>query len=176
MGDLSGRKQVTLTVMWMVFFAILVIVETFTMEFTCLCIAIGCLLGAGLAAMGLPAIVQVAAALAGTIAGLGLLAPRLRRHWTPRDTATGIDLIVGSEATVIEAIPAGGEGKIKLHGQVWQAVAPRPVPVGATVLVTELRGAKLTVMAHHDLLNPHQAHAVAAPGEPERPQPQQDVQ
>lgn len=131
----------------------LVMVEMFTMEFTCLSLALGCLMGAGAGALGLPVWVQFAGAIAGSGAGLAGLAPVLRRRMSPTYLPTGVDAIPGSEAMVVEAIEPPHQGKVKLNGVVWQATSNLAIPAGTPVIVTEVEGACLTVLARGALMS-----------------------
>jgi membrane-bound serine protease (ClpP class) len=64
------------------------------------------------------------------------------RSWK---TATGKEEMLGAEGVVTTALPAEGEGMIRVHGELWRAVAPGPIPAGATVRVTRVEGLKLFV-------------------------------
>ncbi len=64
------------------------------------------------------------------------------RRWK---TATGKEEMVGAEGIVTTALPAQGEGMIRVHGELWRAVAATPLPEGATVRVTRVEGLKLFV-------------------------------
>lgn len=138
-------------IIWMIAFAALVIVETFTLEFTSLSIALGCLLAATAAWMGLGPAFQFGLLIAGTTVGMAAIAPVLRRRALPDLHATGTDAIVGSQALVTEAIQPPHQGKVKLDGVVWQAVSDQPIEAGTLVLVTELKGAQLEVIARGEL-------------------------
>lgn len=166
-----------MTLFWVIAFVLFLVLETQTLEFTLLSIALGCLLAAGVSAAGVPLLFQVILATVGSVGSLVLLAPVLRRRFTPRDTATGVDTIVGSEAEVVEAIQPPAQGKVKLNGVVWQAVASHAIPAGARVVVTELSGARLTVVGPDQLLTPASTQAAAPPvaDAPPRPEPQQDL-
>jgi membrane-bound serine protease (ClpP class) len=59
--------------------------------------------------------------------------------------ATGTEEMLGAEGVVTTALPSGGEGMIRVHGELWRAVAPGPVPEGAMVRVTRVEGLKLFV-------------------------------
>jgi membrane protein implicated in regulation of membrane protease activity len=167
---------VTLTVIWMIAFVALVVIETYTLEFTCLSIAFGCLLAGTVAWIGLPIGLQLVTAAAGSAAGVALIAPYLRKRVLPQDSRTGTDLIVGSNAEVVEAIYPPAQGKVKLDGVIWQAESDRPLEAGAHVLVTELQGARLTVMARPDLEPPRPTRSVAPPeDETQRSQARQDL-
>ncbi|HKM67848.1 MAG TPA: nodulation protein NfeD [Candidatus Acidoferrum sp.] len=64
------------------------------------------------------------------------------RRWK---TATGKEEMVGTEGVVTTALPAHGEGMIRVHGELWCATATSPVPEGALVRVKRVEGLKLFV-------------------------------
>ena len=64
------------------------------------------------------------------------------RKWK---AATGREEMVGEEGVVTAALPAQGEGMIRVHGELWRAAASSPVAEGAVVRVTRVEGLKLFV-------------------------------
>ncbi len=64
------------------------------------------------------------------------------RSWK---TATGREEMIGSEGIVTTALPAAGEGMIRVHGELWRAAASASVPEGALVRVLRVEGLKLFV-------------------------------
>jgi len=64
------------------------------------------------------------------------------RRWK---TATGKEEMLGAEGVVTAALPAEGEGMVRVHGELWRAAATSPVPEGALVRVTRVEGLKLFV-------------------------------
>jgi len=64
------------------------------------------------------------------------------RRWK---TATGKEELVGEEGVVTIALPGGGEGMVRIHGELWRAGAKEDVPVGAKVRVLRIDGLKLEV-------------------------------
>jgi len=64
------------------------------------------------------------------------------RKWK---TTTGKEEMLGAEGVVTAALPAQGEGMIRVHGELWRAAASSPVPEGALVRVTRVDGLKLFV-------------------------------
>jgi membrane-bound serine protease (ClpP class) len=64
------------------------------------------------------------------------------RKWK---TTTGKEEMLGAEGVVTAALPAQGEGMIRVHGELWRAAASSPVPEGAHVRVTRVDGLKLFV-------------------------------
>jgi membrane protein implicated in regulation of membrane protease activity len=43
------------------------------------------------------------------------------------------------------ALPGGGEGMIRVHGELWRASSRNEVPIGAKVRVLQVEGLKLDV-------------------------------
>jgi len=82
---------------------------------------------------------------AGTFAGLRPLARRLDRG-EPTD-GIGSKRLIGQSATVLEAIPAGELGLVRVHREEWRAesVDGAPVDAGLVVQVVEQRGTRLVV-------------------------------
>jgi len=68
------------------------------------------------------------------------------RKWKP---AAGREEMVGEEGVVTAALPAQGEGLIRVHGELWRAAASSPLPEGMVVRVTRVEGLKLFVEAKH---------------------------
>jgi membrane-bound serine protease (ClpP class) len=64
------------------------------------------------------------------------------RHWK---TSTGKEEMLGAEGVVTAALPAHGEGMIRVHGELWRAAASSPVSEGAPVRVLRVDGLKLFV-------------------------------
>lgn len=64
------------------------------------------------------------------------------RKWK---TATGKEELVGEEGIVTIALPGGGEGMIRVHGELWRASSNENVEVGAKVRVLRVNGLTLDV-------------------------------
>lgn len=64
------------------------------------------------------------------------------RKWK---SSTGREELIGEEGIAIAGLPAGAEGMIRVHGELWQAVSPRAVPEGKPVRVRSIEGLKLHV-------------------------------
>jgi membrane-bound serine protease (ClpP class) len=60
-------------------------------------------------------------------------------------STTGREELIGEEGIAISGLPAGAEGMIRVHGELWQAVSPRAVPEGKPVRVRSIEGLKLRV-------------------------------
>jgi membrane-bound serine protease (ClpP class) len=64
------------------------------------------------------------------------------RSWK---STTGREELIGEEGIAISGLPAGTEGMIRVHGELWQAVSPRAVSEGQPVRVRSVEGLKLRV-------------------------------
>lgn len=58
---------------------------------------------------------------------------------------TGAEEMVGERGTVINALGAGVEGMIRVHGELWRAIAAAPAAEGTVVRVLRVDGLKLHV-------------------------------
>jgi membrane-bound serine protease (ClpP class) len=64
------------------------------------------------------------------------------RSWK---TTTGREELIGEEGIAVSGLPAGTEGMIRVHGELWQAVSSRAVAEGKPVRVRSVEGLKLHV-------------------------------
>jgi membrane-bound serine protease (ClpP class) len=64
------------------------------------------------------------------------------RSWK---STTGREELIGEEGIAVSGLPAGTEGMIRVHGELWQAVSPQAVSEGKPVRVRSVEGLKLHV-------------------------------
>jgi membrane-bound serine protease (ClpP class) len=64
------------------------------------------------------------------------------RSWKP---ATGKEQLIGSQGVVTTALPAGGEGIVRVHGELWRAVSTEPIAEQKIVRVVRVDGLKMHV-------------------------------
>ena len=91
--------------------------------------------------------VSIGVALAGTLPFAVLAVALMRlvlrsRQWK---TATGKEELIGSHGVAVEPLPAGQEGMIRVHGELWRAESSRPVQEGEPVRILRVQGLKLYV-------------------------------
>jgi len=53
--------------------------------------------------------------------------------------------MIGQLGTAVGAIPAGGEGMVRVHSELWQAGAAKEIPDEAAVRVVRVQGLKIVV-------------------------------
>jgi membrane-bound serine protease (ClpP class) len=68
-------------------------------------------------------------------------------------TSTGREELLGESGVVTTAVPAGGEGMIRIHGELWRAGSTESVPAGATVHVLRIAGLRLEVAPVPELVS-----------------------
>ncbi len=64
------------------------------------------------------------------------------RKWK---TATGREELIGAQGVTISPLQAGGEGMIRVHGELWRAESSQNVEQGKNVRVLRIQGLKLYV-------------------------------
>ncbi|MBO0982441.1 NfeD family protein [Rathayibacter sp. SD072] len=139
-------------ILWLALILIFVVVETITLEFTFLMLAVGSVGGLVAALVGAPFWVQVpVAAVLAVLLLLTVRPPLLRLLARGGDPApTGADALLGLGGSVVVAGP--GPGQVKLvNGETWTArlsplVEERPLGVGERVVVTAIDGATAVVV------------------------------
>jgi membrane-bound serine protease (ClpP class) len=91
--------------------------------------------------IGLRLIIPVTVAIAGILLFLVTLAVNAQR--TP--AVTGVSGMVDEIGTALTSIEPGGVGRVRAHGEIWDATADGPVAAGAAVRITEVDGLRLRV-------------------------------
>jgi membrane protein implicated in regulation of membrane protease activity len=125
------------------------VLELFSLDLILLMLAAGAIVGMVAAIIGLDQWVQVLAAVATSIAALGLVRPNVvkRMHAGP-NLVLGHEALVGKTAVVVEQVSSQG-GQVRIGGELWTA---RPydddavIEPGAKVDVFQIKGA--TAMVH----------------------------
>ena len=91
--------------------------------------------------VSLSLIVPVVVALSAILLFLVRLAVLSQR----RRSVTGVSGMLGATGTALTAIPAGGEGRVSVHGEIWTARSAEAQAAGDTVLISGVDGLVLTV-------------------------------
>jgi membrane-bound serine protease (ClpP class) len=94
-----------------------------------------------------PGGVSVGVALAGTVpfAVLAVVLMRLVLRSRKWKSVTGKEELIGAQGVAVARLPAGSEGMIRVHGELWRAESSRPVQEGEPVRILRVEGLKLYV-------------------------------
>ena len=102
-------------------------------------------LAAWLAAIGGGVKLQAFGFSVGTLAGLFALRPILLQRALDKGGPTNVDALIGQRCHVVEAIPAGGVGRVRVGAEEWRATCSDDVPAGADADVLGIEGNTLRV-------------------------------
>jgi len=141
---------------WLVLAVGLGVAELVSLDLILLMMAVGALVGALVALVGAPLILQVLLAAGASAAMLLLVRPNLvaRLHSGP-DLVSGHNRLVGQQGLVTEELSALTPGRVRIGGEIWSACPydeGLTIPSGATVEVFAIRGATAYVHPVGELL------------------------
>jgi membrane protein implicated in regulation of membrane protease activity len=124
---------------------VLGVAEMVSLDLILLMVAVGALVGALVALVGAPLVLQVLLAAGASGAMLMLVRPSLvaRLHNGPT-LVSGHDRLVGQQGVVTEELSALAPGRVKVGGEIWSACPydeGLTIPPGARVEVFAIRGA-----------------------------------
>ena len=141
---------------WLVLAVGLGVAELVSLDLILLMMAVGALVGALVALVGAPLILQVLLAAGASAAMLLMVRPSLvaRLHSGP-DLVSGHNRLVGQQGLVTEELSALTPGRVRIGGEIWSACPydeGLTIPPGATVEVFAIRGATAYVHPVGELL------------------------
>ena len=133
---------------WFALTVILLIAEAATVTVISLWFAAGALAAMVTALLGAGLWVQAVVFVLVSAAALTALRPLVRKHLTPKLTATNIDSVIGSVGIVTGTIDnLTATGQVKLNGMEWSArsTSGNTLEVGTKVRVDKIEGVKVFV-------------------------------
>ena len=133
---------------WFVLTVILLIAEAATVTVISLWFAAGALAAMVTALLGGTVWIQTLVFVLVSAAALTALRPLVRKHLTPKLTATNIDSVIGSVGIVTGTIDnLTATGQVKLNGMEWSARSSSgdTLEVGTKVRVDKIEGVKVFV-------------------------------
>jgi membrane protein implicated in regulation of membrane protease activity len=139
--------------MWLALAGLLFIIEIMTVGFGAICFALGALVSAGVAYLGLSTAWQIIVFAVISLLAFFLARPVIMKHMTRKDELkTGIDALIGRTAVVTEPIDmVKHTGRAKVDGDDWKAVTEEKgvIEVGEDVTILEVNSVILTVKRVH---------------------------
>lgn len=135
-------------IIWFGLTVVLLIAEAATVTVISLWFAAGSLAAMAAALLGGAVWVQILVFLLVSAAALTALRPLVRKHLTPKLTATNIDSVIGSVGIVTVSIDnIAAAGQVKLNGMEWTARSTSGIPIeaGTNIRVDKIEGVKVFV-------------------------------
>lgn len=132
--------------LWTGFALVMGIGEIFTAGFFLLPFAIGAAAAALLAWLGVALLPQWLVFFGVSMFALMYLRRFITRQDQMDQPAVGANRWINAKGVVLESIdPIASIGMVRILGEEWRATSDGPIPAGAQVIVTEVRGARLVV-------------------------------
>lgn len=132
--------------LWTIFAIVMGIGEMFTAGFFLLPFAIGAAAAAILAWLDVSLLAQWLVFFGLSIFSLAYLRRFINRQDEGDQPMVGANRWVGDVGVVLEDIdPMTGAGMVKILQEEWRATADQPIEAGARIVVTDLKGTRLTV-------------------------------
>src|SRR5262245_60887315 len=126
---------VTYAEMWMWLTLVLLIAEIFTAGFFIGAFAVSTVFAAAAAWLGFGRNVQLIVFSLISIASLIWVRPFFVRILSPHHVETNAPSLVGQPGTVVDSVPAGGFGRVRLSNEEWRATSDSNLSVGDAVRV-----------------------------------------
>ncbi|MBQ4023304.1 MAG: NfeD family protein [Prevotella sp.] len=134
---------------WAVVAVLCLILELTAGDFFIICFSIGAVFAAISDPLGLGFYWQIGVFAIFTLISLYFVRPFALRylHKGEEHRVSNADALIGRRGRVVEAVEAGGYGRVAIDGDVWKAVstATTDIPVGASVRVTDRESIVITV-------------------------------
>ena len=130
---------------WLWLALVMLIAEIFTAGFFLGALAISALFTAAGAWLTFTPSWQIAFFAASSIGSLLWVRPVFVNLLSPDEVKTNASALVGKSGTVIEQVPVGGIGRVRLSNEEWRATSNSPLNVGDGVKVLAVEGNTLTV-------------------------------
>ena len=139
----------SMTAVWLVAMIVLLIIEGIVPGLVSIWFAIGAFAAMISAILGAPLWLQVLWFFAVSILTLCLTRPFAKKYVNSRATPTNVDMLIGKECVVTEAIDnVLGTGAVTVGGKVWTARTDEPdgkAETGKVMTVVKIEGVKLIV-------------------------------
>ncbi len=140
---LGGNLGYAETWLWLTL--ALLVVEMITSGFVIGAFGFGTLAGALAAWLEVGRNGQLIAFSVVSVLSLVFLRPIFVRWLSPHPTPSNVDLLVGQTGTVIDTVPSGQHGRVRLANEEWRATASENLSIGESVRVTAVSGNTLVV-------------------------------
>lgn len=140
--------NLSMSIIWLLIFALLVVIELVTMGLTTVWFAAGALLACVVAALKLPVYVQIGVFIITSGVLLYFTRPIAVEFFNKNRVKTNVEGLVGKDAIVTADINnLLGTGQVKIQGMEWSArsLSGEEIKAGAVVTVKEVEGVKLIV-------------------------------
>jgi membrane protein implicated in regulation of membrane protease activity len=143
-----GSFSISTTLIWLIVFAVMLVLELFSMGLTTIWFAVGSLVAALLGFFGAPFFVQIIVFVVVSILTMLGIRPLAVKYFNKDREKTNVDTTIGKVVKVTKQIcNVEDEGEVVLNGMPWTArsESDEVIEVGEMVTVKAVKGVKLIV-------------------------------
>lgn len=136
-------------IIWLALMVLFLVVEGATVVMASLWFAFGALAAMVASILGAAVWLQIVVFFIVSAALLACLRPMVKKHFTPKLSATNVDAVIGARGYVTSDIDnVSATGSVKLGAMEWTArsATGEPIPVGTMVRVEHIEGVKVFVI------------------------------
>ena len=136
-------------IIWLALMVLFLVVEGATVVMASLWFAFGALAAMVASILGAAVWLQIVVFFIVSAALLACLRPMVKKHFTPKLSATNVDAVIGARGYVTSDIDnVSATGSVKLGAMEWTArsATGEPIPAGTMVRVEHIEGVKVFVI------------------------------
>jgi membrane protein implicated in regulation of membrane protease activity len=137
--------NVSHTEFWLWLTLVVLIVEILSAGFFIGALAVSTLVSALAAWLGATRNLQLIVFAVFSIVSLIFVRPLFVKLLSPKPVATNTHLLIGQTGTVIDLVPAGGHGRVRLANEEWRATSTETLGIGEAVRILAVTGNTLSV-------------------------------
>jgi len=130
---------------WLWLTLVVLIVEILTAGFFIGALAVSTLVSALSAWLGASRNLQLVVFAMFSILSMVFVRPLFVRLLSPKPVATNTHVLIGQTGTVIDHVPAGGHGRVRLANEEWRATSDQNLGIGELVRILAVTGNTLSV-------------------------------
>lgn len=141
-------NALSMPILWLLIFAILIVVELLTMGLTTIWFAMGAVVACILSIFKVPVWAQAIVFIAASGILLYFTRPIAMKHFNKNRFKSNVEAMIGQTGVVISEVDnVQGIGQVKVAGMDWSArsIDDNPIAAGTVVRIKKVEGVKLIV-------------------------------
>lgn len=136
---------VNMTIVWLIIFLFLILVEIMTVGLVSIWFAFGSIAALITSYFTDSLLIQVIIFLLVSVITLVGMKPFMKKFKLTKIEPTNLDRVIGKRGEVIKKITEDKIGEVKVLGAVWSAISKDELEVGDRVIIEKIDGVKLVV-------------------------------
>lgn len=134
-----------MTIVWLITFFALLLIEFITVGLVCLWFAVGAFFALAVSFFTESIMVQSIVFVVISVVALIITRPLIKKFKVVNIEPTNLDRVIGKDALVTIDITPSKYGEVDVLGTIWTAASKERLEVGTKVVVEKIEGSKLIV-------------------------------